>query len=257
MDQDLVDLEDQLPPQVQADLHREEDFPFIFSDETGFDREEALQDIMEDTEILLEFEDEEDASATASTTGAMQEDVIARGLHHAVEDQEHEVGAVPADQMQEDNEHDEDMNLHTANETLRTALAGFRNATEVLRTAAAAVVSGRRRRAVRALRGLERADRAHGRGAGRGGRGGRGGGLVPEAHNNRDGEGEEQNNGTEWATLAAGFEEGPELLRDLGPIIGRGRGRGGRGGGTRRGGLFLQGNEHQDGLTEDEAARAN
>ena len=76
-------LEDQLPPHIQADLHREEDFPLMFQEDVGIDREEVLQNIMEDTEMLLtESEDEDDASGTASTAEGAGEEVVADEAAH-------------------------------------------------------------------------------------------------------------------------------------------------------------------------------
>lgn len=183
------DLEDQLPPRLRADLHREEGFPFTVEEGTVPDPEVALQNLMEDTEVLLvAFEDEREAGETGVTTQAVeevtgegafqtleaQEAVDARGLAHPTDGEEHEVTTIPTNQVGEDHELTEDINLTTANGTLRAALDRFRNATEGLRTAAMAVVNERRRRAERALAELERANEDGARGAFGGGRRGRG-----------------------------------------------------------------------------------
>jgi hypothetical protein len=220
--------------------------------------------------LLMPPEAEEDTDATAGITQAAQEEVIdgegrrhdageqevvgPEEAHRAVDSQEQVAGAVPADQIEEESENDEGENLRTANQTLRTALTGFRNATGALRTAAAAVVSGRRRRAERALRALQRADLAHGRrgrGAGRGGgggrgRGGRGGGMFPIGIDFGDGEGEEQEDGDELDL--------PADRHDAHIQLHRARGRGGHGGAAGRGGLVPQGNEHEEFLVGDQAA---
>jgi hypothetical protein len=180
-------LVDQLPEDVQDDFYRQPEYPF--------EAHTLLDNVIEDTEMLLMASVEgDDANGTAGTTRAADEEVIAGegsrltagaeevvqagGRNREVEGEEHEVEARPADRIDEDNDEEdhaaEDMDLQTATETLRAALAGFRNATEELRAAAAAVVRGRRRRAERALRALERADRPRGRGAIGGGRGARG-----------------------------------------------------------------------------------
>lgn len=164
-------LVDQLPQDVQDDLHRQPDFPF--------ENNPFLEDVMFETEAMLMASGEGgDTSGTAGTTRTADEEVIAGeaarqtagaeevveagGQNHAVEGEEHEVAARPDDPMEEDSE--EDINLQTATETLRTALTDFREATEGFRAAAAVVVRARRRRAERALRALERANRRRGGG---------------------------------------------------------------------------------------------
>lgn len=218
------DFEHHLPLHVQDDLHRPDEFPFIF-EHNRFDRENALLGITADTEMLLMEHEAEDGAGTATgTTQVAQEEIIdveggrhdpevreiieTGEAHDTIGGQDHPMGEVPANQIEEENQNDEDGNLLTAKETLRTALAGFRNATGELRTAAAAVVNARRRRAQRAVRQLQRADGTdrprisgagrRGRGGrGRGGRGGRGGGIVPIGNGNENGQGEEQEHGDE------------------------------------------------------------
>jgi hypothetical protein len=213
-DENLVD---QLPPNVQDDFRRPAGFPF--------EANQSLEHIMEDAEgLLVGFVEGDDAGVATGATRAADEEVVAGGgarqtagapevaqaggRNHPVEGEEHEVEARLADPIEDDSDGD-DMDMQTAAATLRTALAGFRNATEELRTAATVVVSGRRRRAERALRALERADRLRGRGAFRGvrglrgrgrGRGGRGGEIVAPALNPEGGDGEELGD-----LLAAGF----------------------------------------------------
>jgi hypothetical protein len=190
---DVGDFEDQLPPDVQDDLHRPRNFPFVFDEDTGIHLEDAIQGIIGAVErLFITPVAEEDAVVAADPAQAGQEIVIDRGeerhdrevrevgedVLQALDIQEQEAGGGPADRIDEQGENDENENLETADETLRTALADFRNVTERLQTAAAAVVGGRRRRAERALRELQRADLdrgPRGRGGRRGGRGGRGG----------------------------------------------------------------------------------
>jgi hypothetical protein len=173
---DQVNVEHQLPENIQNDLHLSNDFPFSLENEHGQTPAGVIQVVIDDMQDLLDSGHEEaQDEVTADGDQVMQDagdvdavepvvigseatDIVeAAEAHHRVEgvaehDPEVQVqGLQPDNQGQEEGEGEESDNLDAVTGTAGVALAYFRKASAELQTAASALVRIRRRRAERAL----------------------------------------------------------------------------------------------------------